>query len=759
MRPSLCFARPSLSTGLARSILVVGALSALSCGREVTAPEESARVSRAISIRPTFRTAPGHAEVSSGVEFSHLRLTLSQLDGRLVHERVVDFPAASDTLRLSVTVPLSPSAPAAGEQMALRIRFITTAGDTVFRSGPDTILVEPARAGVPPTEIGVELAYTGPGSDATRVELTPVSAGTTGGSALNFSAQAFGALNALVATAPILFTSTDTSVVRFANARSGAATTGSRRGAALVIASLLTGPADTASVSVYPLATSIAAVQGGGQSAPVGAALPSAVIVRVTANDALGVAGVTVAFATPGGSVANANVVTDADGLASTTWTLGPSVGVQSLTATAAGLGGSPLEFTATALAGTATLLAFTVTPATTTAGVPFGPIAVEARDAIGNVATTFVGAVTLAIGTNPGSGVLAGTVTANAVAGVATFAGVSIAASGVGYSLSATAAGLTSVTSASFNIDAGPAAAVVFSGQPLAVTVGLAIAPAVQVTARDAFGNTASTFTGAVTIAVGLNPGGATLSGTTVVNAVAGVATFSGLSLDVSAAGYTLEATSGVLVGATSALFNTSALLVTWTNAAGGAWNVASNWSVGRVPIASDSVEISLAGSYGVSLTAPITASFIAVGGSSGSQTLNVSSTTLTILGRLSTQGTGALGLSSATVTGAGSVFNGGSLSLTASTIATPLTNQGTVVVRGTSAITGALTTTAGSLLQVVGTGSASSAALTVSSGPLAGQPLLLCHPHRQHPALRDRARGRRHLHRDGPAAAFGRR
>ena len=57
--------------------------------------------------------------------------------------------------------------------------------------------------------------------------------------------------------------------------------------------------------------------------------------------------------------------------------------------------------------------------------------------------------------------------------------------------------------------------------------------------------------------MAIGTNPGGGTLSGTTTVAAVSGVATFAGLSIDKSGTGYTLTASDGALTGATSTTFN----------------------------------------------------------------------------------------------------------------------------------------------------------------------------------------------------------
>jgi alpha-tubulin suppressor-like RCC1 family protein len=94
------------------------------------------------------------------------------------------------------------------------------------------------------------------------------------------------------------------------------------------------------------------------------------------------------------------------------------------------------------------------------------------------------------------------------------------------------------------------------FSVQPTTTTAGATITPAVQVAARDAQGNTDTRYTGSVTVAIGTNPSGGTLSGTTTVAAVAGVATFGNLSINNAGTGYTLTAAASGLTGATSAAF-----------------------------------------------------------------------------------------------------------------------------------------------------------------------------------------------------------
>lgn len=90
----------------------------------------------------------------------------------------------------------------------------------------------------------------------------------------------------------------------------------------------------------------------------------------------------------------------------------------------------------------------------------------------------------------------------------------------------------------------AGVAAQVRFSVQPSETTLGQVISPAVEVRIEDIDGNLVSDSTAEVTVAIENNPGGGTLSGTTTVNAVNGIATFDDLSIDQTGDGYTLRAT-----------------------------------------------------------------------------------------------------------------------------------------------------------------------------------------------------------------------
>jgi MYXO-CTERM domain-containing protein len=233
------------------------------------------------------------------------------------------------------------------------------------------------------------------------------------------------------------------------------------------------------------------------------------------------------------------------------------TLGTQSVTAkdtTAPALTGSG---STSVTAGPPTALAFLQQPSNSAAGVSITPaVQVIAVDQFGNPVTTATNSVTLALGNNPGGSTLGGTTTVAMASGVATFSNLTLNKPGTGYTLTASSTGLTGVTSSGFNIVPGAPAKLVFTIQPTTTGANASITPAVQVAIQDSVGNLTNS-TANVTLALGNNPTGATLSGTTTVAAVAGVATFSNLSLNRGGNGYTLAATSASLTGATSSAFN----------------------------------------------------------------------------------------------------------------------------------------------------------------------------------------------------------
>jgi N-acetylneuraminic acid mutarotase/S-adenosylmethionine hydrolase len=205
---------------------------------------------------------------------------------------------------------------------------------------------------------------------------------------------------------------------------------------------------------------------------------------------------------------------------------------------------------------GQADHLVFLQQPTSAVAGQAISPaVTVEIVDQFGNLLTNDnTDTITVAIGTNPGGGTLSGTLTVTVSGGVATFADLSIDMAGAGYTLVANGAGLPALTSDGFAITPAAADHLAFTQQPTDSVAGQSISPAVTVAIVDQFGNVLTgDSSDSVTVAIGTNPSGGTLSGTLTVTVSNGVATFGDLSINMAGSGYTLVASSGVLTGATS--------------------------------------------------------------------------------------------------------------------------------------------------------------------------------------------------------------
>jgi len=205
----------------------------------------------------------------------------------------------------------------------------------------------------------------------------------------------------------------------------------------------------------------------------------------------------------------------------------------------------------------TALQLAFAVQPSNAIAGVAIDPvITVAIQHESGDLAPDATNVVTLAIATNAGGGTMTGTLSVPAVNGIATFTNLRIDKAGAGYTLKAEATGPLGATSNPFTIAAGRATRLAFTVQPSNATGDSTITPSVQVAAQDSFGNLATGFEDSVAVALDGNRPPWALSGTTVVAAVGGVATFSDLSIAATSSSYTLTASAGGLASVSSVPF-----------------------------------------------------------------------------------------------------------------------------------------------------------------------------------------------------------
>jgi len=169
---------------------------------------------------------------------------------------------------------------------------------------------------------------------------------------------------------------------------------GSRSGVVAGIAEVAVGEGVTpvrASFTLTSLpadAAGIRLLSGNDQSATVNSTLPLPLVVEVTDASGNPIANVPIQWTVQGGgSVSEASNVTDANGRASVTRTLGGTAGTQTTLASAEQLAGSPVTFTHTATAGgAASVVKFSGDNQSAQAGTPLAnPLVVQVLDAQGN--------------------------------------------------------------------------------------------------------------------------------------------------------------------------------------------------------------------------------------------------------------------------------------------------------------------------------------------------------------------------------------
>ncbi|HLS28970.1 MAG TPA: Ig-like domain-containing protein, partial [Opitutales bacterium] len=273
---------------------------------------------------------------------------------------------------------------------------------------------------------------------------------------------------------------------------------------------------------------------------------------RDASGNPIAESGVTVSFTTTLGAFPNGNqtisVDTDENGLA-TTWLSSTVAGLAAINASIGEIpvtnGSAEIEFHP----GPATELSLNVEPVIERAGDLFTvqPV-VSLRDAFGNI-VSFDSETEIRVAIAAGDGGnLTGTTSLQITGGVASFTDLTFGGIvGETYQLEFAApdTDLAPAFSEPFEILAGPAQLLVFLQQPSDTAVHQTIEPPLSVALQDGFGNLISNQSDSITLSLGENPGNADLTGTSTVETIDGVATFSDLKIDRIAEGYTLIATS----------------------------------------------------------------------------------------------------------------------------------------------------------------------------------------------------------------------
>ena len=194
-----------------------------------------------------FALAPSFASAAAGiVEIAQVRVRLFRADESLALDETVTVPAGADSLALELTVTLNEP----NEVFQMFLDFITPppASDTAFRAGPVTVTA--SSTSTEPVPVEVDAVYVGVGANAASVVITTKGATVQSGQTVQLSAEALDGQGQPIPGTPIAWSSLDPTRATVPDPAVGLVLGGTEGGFARIVATLLTGPADTADVFV-----------------------------------------------------------------------------------------------------------------------------------------------------------------------------------------------------------------------------------------------------------------------------------------------------------------------------------------------------------------------------------------------------------------------------------------------------------------------------------------------------------------------------
>ena len=317
-------------------------------------------------------------------------------------------------------------------------------------------------------------------------------------------------------------------------------------GASFSNASFTTASSTSVQVSSSPVTMDTLAINSGNsQTTTVGLAVAVAPSVKVTDKNGNPVSGLAVTFAVAsgGGSATSVNATTNASGIATVgSWTLGTTKGANTLTASAAGLIGSPVTFAATGIAGVASKYVVTSSSYSPVAGTAVTVLA-QVTDQYGNAIASSGRSVTWSKTGTGGTFTTNPTVTGASGIATATFTtGTTVST----YTITGTSTGLTGTSTSIVSIAGAATKIAVNTGNSQTTTVGtdVPIDPSVKLT--DANSNPVPGVGVTFVVATG---GGSATSVNATTNA-SGIATVGSWTLGTVTGSNTLTVTKAGLTG-----------------------------------------------------------------------------------------------------------------------------------------------------------------------------------------------------------------
>lgn len=311
----------------------------------------------------------------------------------------IDAVDSDSTLKFTLTFPYS----SVDDKFEVEGRGMSADGDLLYLVGPVgfTMRSASAQGGQASVAVSAPPVYVGPGATATSLTITPRAMTTSEGKTVALSVTVADATGKPLTSSSFVFHwwTDDRSVARFQDERVAVLTGGERPGTTW--AHVVFDPMnlrDSVPVTNTVPPSQLKVVNGTGQSAPAGSTLANPVAVQVLTSGGQPVAGVSVGFAVTsgGGSVSAASRVTASDGLVSTIWTLGATLGTQQLTASSPGLPSAVVTATAIQTVPTAGRSSVSVLPTAIQVGGEEAVVTAILRDANGaampGVTVTFTG-------------------------------------------------------------------------------------------------------------------------------------------------------------------------------------------------------------------------------------------------------------------------------------------------------------------------------------------------------------------------------
>lgn len=470
------------------ALLLCSAVAFATCSEPPTGPGRTPAVesrTAKIALAPVFTAKAQRAAAflrQAGVSVRSVRVVIHRPG---TTEVLLDRIIQVEEGQASVTIELDVEVRAGGEELTADIQF-RDANGTVLYEGRRTVIARPGENA--PHEIPqAEIDFVGPGAGATALALTPADTAISTLTTLDLVATATDAAGASLPN-PILAWSVSDPALASVTAAGRLIPAGPRGTVRVRIENPL-GLSAEASVRLVPPAARIVVVAGDGQSAPVGTTLPQPFTVQVQAADGMPAAGEPVTFVaiSEGGSVATTAAVTDAQGRASTTISLGQRAGVYQFRAISGSVGAATIEATALAAAAAKLELSSGDGQSGAVGTALAAPLAVRVRDSFGNP----VAGAAVSWQRNAGTGTLGAATSATDADGIARVAytlGPRPGADTVTASLQALPGALVEFT---VSARAGaPSRIGAVSGNAQSAAPGASLAAPLVVSVTDDFGN-----------------------------------------------------------------------------------------------------------------------------------------------------------------------------------------------------------------------------------------------------------------------------